>query len=117
MIGLAENSRGKHVPTSGGLIATPPRDPLLQLLMEDIMTDRPVFTHEARCFAILAGGVLERCIEGRARRIAASRSASEIVPEDVERATKEFLEEELSSLPHLIEQAIERYKHQSTKAA
>ena len=84
--------------------------------MEDIM-DPPVFTHEARCFAILAGGVLERCIEIRARRIAASRSAREIVREDVEKATAEFLEEELSSLPHLIEQAIEEYKDQSTKAA
>lgn len=79
--------------------------------------DRPVFTREARCFAILAGGVLERCIESRARRIAASRLAPEIIPEDVERATTEFFEEELSGLPHLIEQAIEAYKRRSSKAA
>jgi hypothetical protein len=79
--------------------------------------DQPVFTHEARCFAILAGGVLERCIERRARRIAAGRSAREIVAEDVRRATREFLEEELSNLPHLIERAIEDYKRQSNKVA
>ena len=79
--------------------------------------DRPKPTHEARCYVILAGGVLERCIESRAQKIAASRSAAEIVPEDVEKATTEFLEEELSSLPQLIEQAIARYKHRPSKAA
>ena len=74
-------------------------------------------THEARCLVILAGSVLERCIEKRARKIADSRAMSETAPEDVERATKEFLEEELSDLPQLIQQAIDNYKHRSNKAA
>lgn len=79
--------------------------------------DRPMLTHEARCLVILAGGVLERCIENRAREIAASRSADEIAPEDIDKATTEFLREELSDLPHLIEEAIDKYKHRSSKAA
>lgn len=79
--------------------------------------DRPRLTHEARCFVILAGGVLERCIESRARKIAGDRAAAEIVREDVEKATTHFLREELSDLPDLIEQAIDNYKHRSSKAA
>lgn len=79
--------------------------------------DRPKLTHESRCLVILAGHVLERCIETRAREIAGSRSVGEISPEDVERATAEFLREGLSELPCLIEQAIDRYHRQSIKAA
>ena len=79
--------------------------------------DRPMLTHEARCLVILAGGVLERCIENRARKIADSRAAAEIAREDVEKATTEFLTEELSALPNLVEQAIDNYKCRSSKAA
>ena len=79
--------------------------------------DRPVLTREARCLVILAGGVLERRIENRARTIADSRAAVEIAPEDVEKATTEFLKEKLPDLPHLIEEAIENYKRRSSKAA
>ena len=79
--------------------------------------DRLKLTHEARCLIIVAGGVLERGIEKRARRIAEGRAASEIAPEDIEKAAKQFFEEGLSDLPRLIEQAIDNYKHQSTKAA
>lgn len=78
---------------------------------------RPTLTHESRCLVILAGGVLERCIENRARTIAASRSADEIAPEDVKNAVTEFLREGLSDLPHLIEQAMDDYEHRSSKAA
>jgi hypothetical protein len=65
----------------------------------------------------VAGGVLERCIENRARTIAASRSADEIAPEDIEKATAEFLAEELSDLPHFIQQAMNEYRYRSSKAA
>lgn len=79
--------------------------------------DRLKLTHESRCLVILAGGVLERCIEDRARGIANSRSAAEIAPQDVEKATTEFLGEELSDLPRLIEEAISSYEHRSSEAA
>jgi len=79
--------------------------------------DRPTLTHEARCLVIVAGGVLERCIEDRAREIADRRAAAEIVPEDIKKATTEFLRDELSDLPHLIEQALDNYEHRSSKAA
>lgn len=79
--------------------------------------DRPKLTHESRCLVILAGHVLERCIETRAREIASDRSAVEISPEDVEKASAEFLRDGLSDLPHLIEQALDRYHRESTKAA
>ena len=79
--------------------------------------DRPKLTHEARCLIIVAGRVLEGGIEKRARRIAESRAASEIAPEDIEKASAEFFSKELSDLPHLIEQAIDNYKHRSSKAA
>lgn len=79
--------------------------------------DRPTLTHESRCLVILAGGVLERCIEDRARTIAASRSADEIVPEDVKKATAEFLAEQLSDLPNLVERAMSKFQCRSSKAA
>jgi len=79
--------------------------------------DQPMFTHEARCLVIVAGGVLERCIEKCARKIADSRAAAEIVGEDIEKAATELLREELSDLPDLIEQAIDNYKQQARKAA
>lgn len=79
--------------------------------------DRPKPTHESRCQLILIGGVLRKSIENRARAIAAARSAEEIAPEDVEKATKKFLEESLSDLPHLIEEALENYLHQNRMAA
>jgi len=79
--------------------------------------DRPRLTRESRCFVILTGGVLEQCIENRAEEIAAGRSATEIAPEDVVRAANEFFEERLSDLPYLVEQAIDRYRQQSSKAA
>jgi len=78
---------------------------------------RPTLTHESRCLVILAGGVLERCIEDRARTIAANRSADEIVPEDVEKATAEFLAEQLSDLPHFVQRAMSEYRCRSSKAA
>jgi len=74
-------------------------------------------THESRCLVILIGGVLEGCIEKRSRSIADSRSADKILPEDIDKALSEFLKEELSNLPHLIEQAIVNYRRQTTKAA
>ena len=79
--------------------------------------DKPPVTHEARCLIILAGGVLERWIESRARGIAENRAAIEIAPEDVRKAAVEFLKEELSTLPRLIEHAIDDYEHASNKAA
>lgn len=78
---------------------------------------RPVLTHESRCLIITAGGVLERCIENRARTVAASRSADEITPDDIEKATAEFLREELSSLPHFVQRAMNDYQHRTSKAA
>ena len=74
-------------------------------------------THEARCLLILAGGVLERCIEGRARTIATCRSAEQISPEDIEKASAEFLREELSDLPHLVHRAMSQHRNRSSKAA
>ena len=74
---------------------------------------KPTLTHEARCLLILAGGVLERCIEDRARTIAASRSADEISPEDVEKATADFLREELSDLPGFVQQAMNKHRYRS----
>ena len=85
------------------------------MFMEDMM-DRPKLTYEARCLVILAGSVLERCIENRAREIAGGRAAAEIAPEDV-KAAAGFLREDVSDLPRLIEQAMDNYKHRSTKAA
>ena len=79
--------------------------------------DRPVLTREARCLVILAGGVLERRIEKHAREIARSRAAVEIAPEDVEKATAEFLGAKLSDLPRLINEAIDSYKRRLNKAA
>ena len=79
--------------------------------------DRPMLTHEARCVVILAGGVLERCIEDRAREIAVTRGAAEIAREDVEKAAAELLGEGLPDLPRLIERAINSYKQRSRKAA
>ena len=79
--------------------------------------DRLKLTHESRCLVILAGGVLEQRIENRARGIANSRSAAEIVPEDVKKATTEFLRKELFDLPRLIEEAISSYEHRSNEAA
>ncbi|MCX7429035.1 MAG: hypothetical protein NTW96_25840 [Planctomycetia bacterium] len=78
---------------------------------------RPTLTRESRCLVIAAGWCLERRIEDRARAIAASRSADDISPEDIERATAEFFREELSDLPRLVRQAMNDYRHASTKAA
>jgi len=78
---------------------------------------QPTLTHESRCLLLVAGGALEQCIENRARAIAAGRSADEITPEDVETASAAFFREGLSGLPRLVQQAMERYRHCSTKAA
>lgn len=85
-------------------------------IMEDTM-DKPTLTHEARCLLIVAGGVLEDCIRSRARIIATNRSAEQISPEDVEQATAEFLREELSDLPHLVQQSQSEFRNHSNKAA
>jgi hypothetical protein len=85
-------------------------------IMEDMMS-KPALSHEARCLLILAGGALERCIEDRARTIAASRSAEQISAEDIEKATAEFLREELSVLPHLVQSAQSKHRNCSSKAA
>jgi hypothetical protein len=86
------------------------------MIMEDTM-DKPALTHEARCLLIVARGVLERCIRSRAQMIATSRLADEISPEDVEQATAEFLREELSGLPDLVQQALSEFQNCSNKAA
>ena len=78
---------------------------------------KPTLTHESRCLLILAGGVLERRIENRARTIATSRSAEQISREDIEKATADFLREELSDLPHLVRQAMSKHRYRSSKAA
>ena len=79
--------------------------------------DQQSLTHQARCLVILAGGVLERSVEDRARQLAASRSSVEITPEDVRKAITEYLTQELSNLPNLIEAAIEKHWEGLTKAA
>ena len=79
--------------------------------------DRPKLTYEARYLVILAGSILERCIENRAREIADGRAAAEIAPEDVEAAAAEFFREDLSDLPQLIQQAMDKCKHRSSEAA
>jgi hypothetical protein len=79
--------------------------------------DQPTLTHESRCLSILAGGALRQCIENRARTIAANRSANEITPDDMEKATAEFFREGLSGLPHLVAQAMNRYPYRSSRAA
>lgn len=78
--------------------------------------DRLSLNHKARCLVIVAGEVIEGRIENRAREIALRRNATEIIPADVHRATTEFLRDELSTLPHLIEKTMEDYEHR-TKAA
>jgi len=79
--------------------------------------DRLELTHEARCLVIVAGAALERRLEYRAREIADARAAAEIAREDVTNAITEFLADELSNLPHLIERAIDNYQQQLSKAA
>ena len=79
--------------------------------------DRPTLTHEARCLLIVAGGVLERRIESRARAIAADQSAKQISPENIEQATEEFLREGLSDFPHLVQQALGKFRDCSNKVA
>lgn len=79
--------------------------------------DRLKLTHEARCLLIVAGGALERRIENRALEISEGREAAEVALEDVKKAITEFLAEELSNLPHLIERAIDNYQRQLSKAA
>jgi len=79
--------------------------------------DGPEFTHESRYLVILAGAVLERQIQDHAREIAVRRSADEIAPEDVEMAVEAFLDQEFLGLPKLIEQAINKYKRRTAKAA
>ena len=78
---------------------------------------QPKLTHESRCLVILVGGVLERCIENRARTIAADRSADEITPEDVKRGIAEFLREEVSDLPRFVQRAMNKCGYRSSKAA
>jgi hypothetical protein len=78
---------------------------------------QPTLTHASRCLVILAGGVLERCIETRARTIAAGRSARDITPEHIEEATAEFFREELSNLPCFVQRAMNEYPCHSCKAA
>ena len=78
---------------------------------------QPTLTHESRCLVILVGGVLERCIENRARTIAADRTADEVTQGDVEKATADFLEEDLSDLRRLVQQAMDKHRYCSNKAA
>ncbi len=79
--------------------------------------DRLELTREAQCLVVVAGAALERHIENCAREIADARTAAEVAREDVEKATAEFLAEELSDLPHMIERAIDNYQRQLSKAA
>ena len=79
--------------------------------------DRIRLSHEARCLTIVAGDVLERCIEDRARAIAVSRSAAVISEDDVTQATREFFNEGLAKLPDLISRATEDFKRRSCQAA
>ena len=79
--------------------------------------ERPKLTRESRCLVIVAGGVLERCIENRARAIAASRSADMIIREDVEAAAADFFADGLSDLPHLVQRAMSEFQYPSSKAA
>jgi hypothetical protein len=76
-----------------------------------------MLTHEAKCLVVLAGGVLERFIEKRARRIADSRHSEQTTSIDVENAIDGLTAEELADLPHLIERALDTYKRQSSRAA
>jgi hypothetical protein len=78
---------------------------------------QPILTHESRCLVILAGRVLERCIEDRARTIVGSRSSDVITPEDIKKATTEFLREDLSNLPDLLQHAMDKSAFRSSKAA
>jgi hypothetical protein len=79
--------------------------------------DRLKLAFEARYLIVLAGHVLERGIEARAREIAEKRSAAEVAPEDVEAATAEFLAEDLVDLPRRIERAMETHRYRSNEAA
>jgi hypothetical protein len=79
--------------------------------------DQPTLTREARYLIILNGWVLERCIENRARTIAEARSSDEIAPEDIEKAMANFFREELSDLPHFVQQAMEERRSRLSKAA
>lgn len=74
-------------------------------------------THDARCLLILAGGVLEWRIEDQARRIAEKRGAAQIEPDDVRAATTHVLREDLSQIPHLIEQELDGYTARKRSAA
>jgi hypothetical protein len=86
------------------------------IIMEDTMY-KPALTHESRCLLIVAGDAIERCIENRARAIATSRSDEQILPDDIEKATEEFLREELSDLPQLIQRAMSKFQLTPSKAA
>lgn len=77
----------------------------------------PRLTRESRCLLVVARGVLERCIEERAQAIAAGRSADEIAPEDVELAAAEFLAEDLSVLPRLVQKAVTEFRCRRSRAA
>jgi hypothetical protein len=85
-------------------------------IKEDVM-ERPVLTHESRCLLIVAGSVIEYNVEDRARAIAASRSAKEITPDDVRKAMEEFFHEQLSDLPRLVQQAVNKFRCPQDKAA
>ncbi len=60
--------------------------------------EQPILTHEARCLVILAGSVLERCVETRAVRLAKSRSSVETSAHEVENAIRQSLSEDLRIL-------------------
>ena len=77
----------------------------------------PKLTFDARCLIIRAARVLEQCIEDRGREIAVSRASAEISPQDIRRATAEFFQENLEGLPHLVEEALNEYGNQLSKAA
>jgi hypothetical protein len=79
--------------------------------------ERPRLTRESRCLLIVARGVLERCIEDRARAIAAGRSAEEIAPEDVQKGAAEFLAEGSPDLPPLVQQAMSDFRRRFSEAA
>lgn len=78
---------------------------------------RLIPTHEARCLVVLAGQVLERHIEERARGIAESRGASQVESEDVRAGATEVLRENLSQLPAIIEHELEGFEARNRSAA
>lgn len=74
-------------------------------------------TRDAGCLRIVAGGILERRIEDRARDLALCRGATAIEPEDVRKAITEVVHQEWSDLPQLIEQEVDACAERSKSAA